>query len=138
MAVKKTVNDIVTVYRLINSAKVGKMEDAEKISLIKAIRHLKKVGVDFDDFLKDAQERLKVEGFDAIVSKVQEKKGLTPEETATLNKYNKNVENCIKEETEKEVELDFEPLSDEAINRLVASNDFSVGEIMSIFDMLGK
>lgn len=137
MVTKKTVNDIVTVYRLLNSAKVGKMEDADKIALIKAIRQFKKTGVDFDDFLKDAQERLKPENFDVISKKMEEHKELTLEESVALGKYNKAVQACIDGEIKKEVELDFEPLSDEAINKLVASNDFSAGDIMSIFDMLG-
>lgn len=138
MAVKKTTNDIVTAYRLVNTAKLAKMEDAEKFALIKIVRQLKKVGTDFDDFLKDAQERLKPEKFDEIVGKLQSKEDLTTEEQNALNKYNKNVQDCLKDELEKEVELDFEPLSEEAIGRFISSNDFSVSDILIIEDVVGS
>lgn len=137
MATKKTTDQIVTAFRLINTAKIGKMEDTEKYAIIKATRKLKKVGTDFDDFLKDAQEKLKPEGFDAIVSKMQAKQELTSAESATLNKYNKDVSDCLADELKKEVELDFEPLSEEALGHLYASNDFSLSEILAIEEVIG-
>lgn len=138
MAVKKTTNDIVTAYRQINNAKLTKMEDAEKFALIKIVRQLKKVSTDFDDFLKDAQEKLKPDEFDKIVEKVQGKKELSPEEKAKLNKYNKDVAECLSEELEKEVELDFEPLSSESLGHFIASNDFSLNDILIIGDVVGS
>lgn len=137
MAVKKTTEQIVAAFRLINTAKISKMEDTEKFALIKAVKHLKKVGTDFDDFLKDAQERLKPEDFDKIAAKYQSKDELTADETAALNKYNKDVNECVQGELDKEVELDFEPLSEEALGRFIASNDFTVAEIMTISDVIG-
>lgn len=137
MATKKTTNDIVTAYRLINTAKLGKMEDAEKFAIIKAVRQLKKVGTDFDDFLKDAQERLKPEGFDKIVGKIQSKEELASDEQSALDKYNKDVAECLSEELGKEIELDFEPLSEEAVGRFIASNDFNVSEILAVSDVIG-
>lgn len=138
MATKKTVNDIVTAYRIVNNAKLGKMEDAEKFALIKAVRQLKKVDTDFQDLLKDAQEKLKPEGFDALAAKLQNKEGLTAEETAALNKYNKDVADCVNDELGKEIELDFTPLSEEALGRLLASNDFAVNEILTVEDIIGE
>lgn len=138
MAVTKKVNDIVTAHRLINTAKLGKMEDAEKYAIIKVARHIKKVGTDFDDFLKDAQEKLKPEGFDRIVGKLQGKEKLTDAEQEAFNKYNKDVSECLRDELEKEVELDFEPLSEETVGRFIASNDFSMGEIFAIVDVIGE
>lgn len=134
---KKTTDQIVTAYRLIAAAKLGKMEDAEKFALIKAVRQLKKVAADFDDFLKDAQERLKPEGFDAIAGKMQADKELTPEETAKHIKYQKDISECLKDEVARENELDFEPFSEESLGRLIASNDFSIHEILTISEVLG-
>lgn len=133
----KTTNQIVTAFRLINPAKLTKMENTERFALILAIRQLKKVNADFEDFLKDAQERLKPEDFDKIVSKVQAREELTPEESAIINKYNRDVEDCVKDELDKEVELTFEPLSEDALGRFIASNDFSVNEILAIEDVIG-
>lgn len=137
MATKKTYK-IVTAFRLVNNAKISKMEDTEKFALIKAVRQLRKVANEFDDNLKDAQERLKPEGFDAIVEKVQSEKELTAEESASLEKYNKDVTACLKEELDKEIETEFEPLSEEAIGRFIASNDFEVSEVMAISDVIGE
>lgn len=138
MATKRTTDQIVTAYRLVSAAKLSKMEDAEKFQLIKVVRQLKKTATDFEDFLKDAQEKLKPEGFDTIATKIQSKQDLTPEESSKIGKYNKDVADCLSEELEKEVELTFEPLSEEAIGRLVASNDFAVSDIISITDVIGQ
>lgn len=138
MIVKKKTDNVVAAYRLINTAKISKMEDTEKFALIKVMKHLKKVATDFEDFFKDAQERLKPEGFDKIAAKYQAKEELTADETAALNKYNKDVADCVQSELEKEVELDFEPLSEEALGRFIASNDFTVSDILVISDVIGS
>lgn len=137
MATKKT-DSIVAAFRIINTAKISKMEDAEKFSFIKAVRQLKKVSTEFDEFLKDAQERLKPDGFDAIAAKYQNKEELTAEENAVLGKYNADVSECVKEELEKEVELTFAPFSEDVIGRFVASNDFSVNEVLTVSDVIGE
>lgn len=137
MATKKTTNDIVTAYRLINPAKLTKMETSERFALILITRQLKKVATDFDDFLKDVQEKMKPEGFDAIAEKVQGRKELTPEETAAWNKYHKDINDSLKGELDKEMELDFEPLGKESFEKFIESNDFNVSEILAIEDVIG-
>lgn len=139
MATKKTTEQIVTAYRLINPAKLTKMENTERFAIILATRQLKKVTTDFDELLKDVQEKLKpAEGFDKIIGKVQSKEDLTPEEASILNKYNKDVSDCVTNELKKEIELDFEPLSKDALEHFIASNDFSVSDIITIQDVIGE
>lgn len=135
---KKTTEQIVSAYRIINNAKLGKMEDTEKFAIIKAARQLKKVGTDFDEFLNLAQEKLKPAGFDKIAEKVQMKQELSPEESGTLEKYNQSINKCVKDELDREIELTFDPLSEEAVNHFIASNDFSVNEIIAVSDVLGS
>ena len=130
------VNDAVTAFRLVNPAKLTKMETEERFAVILATRQLKKVDTDFQDLLKDAQEKLKPEGFDKIVEKVQAKTELTASEQKALDEYNKQVSDCVKSELDKTVELDFAPFGKEAIERLVDSNDFSTGDIIAIMDVL--
>lgn len=134
---KKTVEKIVTVYRILNSAKISKMEDSEKFAFIKAVHQMKKVSADFEDALKDAQEKLKPEGFDEIVNKPHSKEDLNAEETAILEKYNEDVTNCVNDELKKEVELNFSALSEGAIGRLISSNDLTINEILTIIDIIG-
>lgn len=133
---KKTTDSIVSAYRLINNAKLSKMETEEKFAFIKAVRQLKKVGVNFDDLLNDAQERLKNEDTAAILTKIQSNEKLSAEENAAFNKYNQDVTACLKEELDKEIDVDFEPLSKEAFGHFIASNDFSVNQILLIEDVL--
>lgn len=137
MATKKNINDIVTAFRLINPAKLTKMETAERFALILAIRQLKKVANDFDDFFKDVQEKMKPEGFDAITEKMQARKELTAEESAVWNKYQKDINESLKDELEKEIELDFEPLGKDTMEHFIDSNDFSVSDILAIEDVIG-
>lgn len=130
------VNDIVTAYRLINPAKLTKMDTAERFALILATRRLRKVSTDFEELLKDTQEKMKPEGFDAIVEKVQGKRELTAPEQDALNRYNKDVTQCVQTELDKEAELDFEPLSKEAVEHFIDSNDFAVSDVMLIMDVV--
>lgn len=128
---------IVDAYRKITPAKLTKMESAERSAILLAIRQLKKVATEYDDFLKDAQEKLKPDGFDAIVGKIQKNEGLTVEEASAFNKYSKELDECMKPVADKEVELDFEPLSDAAMAHFIESNDFSVNDIFAIEDVIG-
>lgn len=137
MAVKKKVNDIVTAYRLINPAKLTKMETSERFALILITRQLKKVATEFDDFFKEVQEKMKPEGFDAIAEKVQGKQSLATEEVSAWNKYHRGINDSLKGELDKEIELDFEPLGKEAFEKFIESNDFSVNDILAIEDVIG-
>lgn len=138
--------EIVKAYRIINEAKLTKMEDADKYKVIKAIRALKPIVTSFEDFTKDAQERLKGEEFANMQKKAEqwqkegEKTTLTMDERIAINRfftdYNKRVEECVKEEAEKEVSPEYERLSEEAFSKLIGSNDWAVKEILAVMDAL--
>lgn len=138
--------EIVKAYRIINEAKLTKMEDADKYKVIKAIRALKPIATSFDDFTKEAQERLKGEEFANMQKKAEqwqkegEKTTLTMDERIAINRfftdYNKRVEECVKEEAEKEVSPEYGRLSEEAFSKLIGSNDWSVKEILAVMDAL--
>lgn len=141
----KTMN-IVSAYRTINAAKLTKMYDADKYKVIKAIRAMKPIATSFDDFTKEAQERLKDDDFSAMQKKAEQwqKEGeqttLTMDERIAINRfftdYNKRVEECVKEEAEKEVSPEYGRLSEEAFEKLIGSNDWTVKEIMEVEDVL--
>lgn len=138
--------DIVKAYRIINDAKLTKMEDADKFKVIKATRQLKPVAASFDEFVKEAQERLKPEGWDEMQKKSRkwqedgDKSTLTVEERREINRYftdyNAKVEECVKEEAEKEPELTYERLSEEAFGKFIASNDYDVRTIIELENIL--
>ena len=132
--------DMVFAFRLLNGAKLSKMDDADKFKVIKATRAFRTTAKEFDDFLKDAQEKLKPENFEEMQESAKNMKDLSEEDKARLNAffsdYQKKIELCIEEETKKEVETVFEKLSEDAFAKLVSSNDFTVNDIMVLQDAL--
>lgn len=146
--------EITNIYAVLNEAKLTKMEDADKFKVIKALRVIKPVAKGYEDFVEEAKNKLKADDHDKMTEKAQawnkdnqgKKVGeLTQEQIDELNtintyfaKYNKRVETCLKEEAEKEVELTFDKLSDEAFGKLVASNDWTCGQILSLSDFIVK
>lgn len=146
--------EITNIYAVLNEAKLTKMEDADKFKVIKALRAIKPIAKGYEDFVEDAKNKLKGEDYDKMSEKAQawnkdnqgKKVGeLTQEEIDNLNtintyfaEYNKRVENCLKEEAEKEVELTFDKLNEDAFGKLVASNDWTCGQIMALSDVIAE
>lgn len=139
---------VVEAYNVLGGAKLTKMEDKDKFTVIKAMRQMKPVATGYEDFVKDAQEKLKDEHFDDMRGKAQkwqeegDKTALTVDERIEVNAYfaayNKRVNDCLKEEREKEVELGYGRLDEEAFGKLVASNDFDVNTILLLGDALAE
>ncbi len=140
---------IIEVYPLLDKAKLSKMETADRKGLIKAMHAMKKVTTDFNDFRDDAVKRLRPEEFDKVeevINKFQamDNKGKQEvfnsaeyQEAFKANgEYNTAINDCLKEEVEKEVELDSTALSEEAVDRLIDSNDWTLGQIMAIENLL--
>lgn len=143
---KITTEKILSVYNLISDAKLTKMEDCDKFKMIKIIRALKLVVTNFEDFKKVAKDKLKGDNHDYMLEKAQqwqaegEKTTLSEAERIEINKYfndyNNKIVECLKEEAVKENELDFEPLDEEAFGKLVASNDWTLGQIAAIEEFI--
>lgn len=135
---KTTTEKAVIAYRILNNAKLGKMKDEGKFAVIKIMKELKPVATGYDDFIKDAAEKLKPEGIEEIQAKLQGKGELSAEEQALWNEYNEKVQKCVQDELNKEVEVTCEPLKEEDFGALIASNDFAVGEIMALDEVIGE
>lgn len=131
---KKTIEQAVIAYRILNEAKLGKMKDGDKFSAVKIMKGLKGVATSYDDFLKDASEKLKPEGF----AEIQGKENPTPDEKKVLEKYQQDINECVSEELKKEVELDFTPLSEEGMKGIMESNDFTMGQIMALYEVIAQ
>lgn len=135
---KTTTEKAVVAYRILNNAKLGKMKDEDKFLVVRAMKQLRPVATDYDDFIKDAAERLKPEGIEAIQEKVQSNATLSEEERKVWEKYNQDVTKCVQDELAKEKEFTFEALGDEGLKGLLASNDFAVAEIMALDEVIGE
>ncbi|MDD3124114.1 MAG: hypothetical protein PHC62_11505 [Candidatus Izemoplasmatales bacterium] len=138
--------DVINVYKVLNEAKLSKMDDSDKFKVIKAVRALRAIANDFEELVKDVQEKLKDESFAEMQAKAQkwqdegEKTSLSIDERKSINQYfsdySNKVDKCLKEEGEKDNELTFEKLTDEALDKLSSSNDWNVKTIIQVQDAL--
>lgn len=140
---------ILSAYRVISTAKYSKLDDADKIKVWKIAKAMKPIATQFEDDSKDAAEKMKpTEDFAERLQKAQEYERMlranedmskspmgAAEYNAFLNefqKYNKLVTDAVKEFADKEVELDFDGLSDDAFGKLMASNEWTMEQVMEI------
>lgn len=135
---KTTTEKAVVAYRILSNAKIGKMKDGDKFNSVKIMKELKPVATAYDDFIKDAAEKLKPEGIEEIQRKVQGNEKLTAEEQKLWDKYNADVAKCVQDELAKEVEFSFQPMSEEGFKGLLASNDLNLAEIMALDEVISQ
>lgn len=145
-------SEILNVYQIIGSAKYSKMSDEDKIKAWKIARKLKPVATKFEEDRNDALERLKPsEDFDDKLRKAQEYERLKREQKPTidvmttadfdafmaeLNKYNELVTKAVDEFGKKEVEVEFDAMSEDAFGKLIASNDWTMGQVTLVGDFV--
>lgn len=137
---------VLSAYRVLNTAKYSKMDDKDKIKVWKIARTLKPVATQFEDDSEDAAKKFKPQdykNFEQDLQKAQDyeqKKGIgcdmTAEEyqkfIAVFKAYNEQVNNALREFGDKEVELEFEGLSEDAFGKLMASNEWTMEQVMEI------
>ena len=144
--------EITTAFELLKKAKLTKLEEKDKFIVIKVCRALKPIYTDYQDFIKDAQEKLKGDEFDTNLTEYQNIQKnhptlnlseLSAEEAAKLksltdffNEYNKSLNKCLSSEATKNHNLDYEKLSENAFSMFINSNDYTVEEILKLQDVL--
>ena len=148
---KKTMKTSVVLdaFNVLNTAKYTKLDDADKIKVWKIARAMKPIATKFEEDNKDAAEKMKPEGFDEKLQNAQEYERVVknPNEDASnlkmgaaeyekfiseLKSYNKLVGDAVKEYAEKECEISFEPLSEDAFGKLMASNEWTMEQVMQL------
>lgn len=152
---KKTIKTekALTAFRVLNTAKYSKLADEDKIKVWKIARAIKPVADKFDEDSKDAAEKFKpTEDFNEKLQKAQEferKRNAGEDMTDApigaaeygefikeFQKYNKLVTDAVKEFADKEVELEFDVLSEEAFGKLMASNEWTVEQALEIGSLI--
>ena len=155
---KKTIKTfkVQTVHNILAVAKYGKMDDADKIKVFKIVRKLTAKATEYSDHVKDAIEKFKpeVEGFDEKNEKYQRyvqmtrTKDFKPEDLPmgpaeadafkrdVLDPYDKTLTEAIKEFGEKEVDIEFEPISESAFEKLMSSNDWNFAQAVEIGEFI--
>lgn len=143
---KTIIKNIVSAYKVLGDAKVSKLEESEVIKIVKARKAMRQIAEDYEAFLKDVQEKFKPENWDELQSKIQQwqKEGenttLTEKERIDINKalieYQVKIENAVKEELSKEVELDIDKLKEDSSTKLLLENSWELKKLDEIEIML--
>lgn len=131
---KTTVDKIVKAYAKLGDVKVTTLEDKEVMKVIKMRKAMRPVSEEFNAFLEDVKSKFKPEGFEDTVRKAQEGwDKMTDSEKRAANElvtgYNRKVDEAVKEEADREVEIEFEPLSEDSLTKLMKENSMTVAEM---------
>lgn len=129
------VGKIVNAFRALEKATVSDLTAEERISVVKAMKAMRTTTKEFESFVEDLREKFKSENLEAIIRKIQEGKGLTEDEVKTFNEYNIPVSAAIREEEEKEVELDIPKVSEDAIIKMIGENKWELSKLET-FDFM--
>lgn len=126
---------IVNAFRALEKATVSDLTAEERISVVKAMKAMRTTTKEFESFVEDLREKFKSENLEAIIRKIQEGKGLTEDEVKTFNEYNIPVSAAIREEEDKEVELDIPKVSEDAIIKMIGENKWELSKLET-FDFM--
>lgn len=155
---KKTIktSEILAAYNVLNAAKYGSMEDADKIRVWKITRVLKPIATKFDEDSKDAAEKMKPKyegGFDETLQKAQKYERMTHDTKVDAKKlpmgaaeydafikvfkaYNDLVTKSVEEFAKKEVTINIEPISESAFGKMMDSNDWTFGQTTALSEII--
>lgn len=142
---KKTLKtvEILNAYEILSKAKYQKLNEEDKIKIWKVQRALKPIAKKFEEDKADATEKLIPSDFIGRLSKAQEYEALKAQGNDELpltnieyinilkeiKDYNALIAKALKDIGEKEVDINFEPISEKAFGELMSSNDWSLKEV---------
>ena len=149
---KTNVEKVAQVYDILNAAKYSKLNDDERIALWKITRVMKPVALKLKDDIQDAAQHMKQsDDFDQRLdlARQYEQAQRDGKEFDKLSKedydafiqewreYSKLVDTAVKEFADEEVEIDIEPIIEETLSRLMASNDsWTMEKAITVSDMI--
>ena len=140
---------ILSAYKVLSNAKYTKLDDADKVKVWKIARALKPIATKFEEDSKDAAEKFKPsDDFADRLQKAQEYERMLHANADMVNspmgaaeygafvdefqRYNQLVTNAVKEYADKEVEISFDGLSEDAFGKLMASNEWTMEQVIEI------
>ena len=152
MEKKIKTDEVLKAFNILSMAKYDKLSDEDKIKLWKITCAMMPYATQYEELQKDAAKKFKpaTEGFDERLEKAQgvERMLRFPNVDATtlpmgaaeynqfianeMNPYNKVVAEALKEFADKEVSLTFDGLSSEAFGKLMASNEWVMGNVAKL------
>lgn len=147
--------DIYNIYKHLNNAKLNSMADADKFTVIRAMRALKPVYKELQDAIDDASVKCKPDDWDEQTRRRQEfdqahatkrlnelTLGEMLEREAIveyITKFNNDVDECVRDLANQDRELTYTRLTEEALGKLMESNpEWKMQEILGVADVLGE
>jgi len=134
---------IIEAFKTLDSSKYQKLSDDDKIKVWKIIRALKPIALEYEEAIEDAKVRLvpsddyemkfqkaqlyehmKKEGKNTLPMSEEEYNAFVPIFKSYMELLAKAINDGLKEVRS----IEFEPLSEEAFGKLMASNDWSFGQ----------
>ena len=152
--VKLTTEKVLEAFNVVSTAKYGKLDDQDKVRVWKIARALKPTADKFADDRDDAAKKLlPTEDFEERRAKAQQYQAMLGDKQADMtqapmtpaefwkfieasNSYNKLLADALGEFGKKEVEVEFEPLSEEAFGKLMASNDWTFDFALKLSEII--
>ncbi len=143
--------EIVNAYQLLGNAKYNKLDDAEQIKIWKLSRLMKPIAKEAEEAQQDALQSLVPDEFRQKVQKAQEytearKAGIKDnlpmtdkeyvEYLTEFKKYNILVGKAFDEVLQKEVTIDYEPLSEDTVGLLVTCNEWPMAKALEHLEWL--
>lgn len=130
---KTKLRNILPVYKAFGEAMVTTIEDSEVIKIINARKSMRPHIKEFEDFIEDAKEKMKPAGFDEKMKKVKDWNRLSDDEKNEINdienEYKKKIDKVCVPELDKEVDVKYEPLSDESVMKILKENKWPVNKL---------
>lgn len=134
---KITLQKATLVFDILNKLILGdKMSSDAKYAITRIQIELKPLASSYRDALDLASQRLRPDGFETIATKIQKREPLTLNEQQVFLKYNTDVENCIKEEVEREIELKSTPLNDIMMKELIDCNNIAIADVITLHETI--
>lgn len=135
--------DIVNAYALINGAEISKIEDKKTMyAAVRALKALRKPADEYNEFIKSAVAKMRPKDYDNVEAVLNEPEKHTPEEVRKARKaeadFAKAIEECVKPEADKEVELDFPPMTEEQICGLIAVSEWNGAQSVLVDSVIGE
>lgn len=152
--VKLTTEKVLEAFNVVSTAKYAKLDDQEKVRVWKIARALKPVADKFADDRDDAARKLlPSEDFEERRAKAQQYQAMLGDRQADMTQapmtpgefwkfyndnmaYTKTVNDALADFGKKEVEVEFEPLSEEAFGKLMSSNDWTFDFALKLSEII--
>lgn len=135
--------EIIELHNVLKEAKLGGMKLESKMIVLNNLRQTTPIFNTYNEVLKEASERLKPEGFDDLIKKVQADNGKpqseclsTPDEIRKANRmvstYNNEMETYLREMNDEEVDFTPGRLPADDFGKFMETNDMEASKLILV------